>query len=203
MHKLNPVVRVLAWFLSDVCFFLKRKGAENIPAEGSAILVCNHIHMMDVACIARQCKRKVYFMAKKELFENKLMGWVFSKFGAFPISRGEADISGIRTAMKILKDGDLLVIFPEGTRNKKREEILLPLQEGVAMLALRCKAAIIPSWVEGGYRPWKRCTLLTCAPMDLKRYEDIRKPTQEDMQSLTGDIRAAMLQAREAHQKTF
>ena len=188
--------KVIAWFLTAICFRMKKSGRENIPNEGPVILVCNHIHMMDVACMYAQTRRRVWFMAKKELFENKLLGKLYSMFGAFPIDRGEADITGIRTAMKHLKDGDLLCIFPEGTRNKERKVPLLELQDGVAMLALRCKAEIVPSWLEGGYRPWKRVRILTGKKMDLSAYADIRKPTQEEVKKLTADIGKAMLECK-------
>ena len=191
------LAQAIAWLLTTVCYRLKRAGGENIPAQGPAILVCNHIHMMDIACIVRQTPRKMRIMAKKELFRNPLVGWFCSKVGAFPISRGDADVSGIRTAMQALHDGDLLCIFPEGTRNRKREVPLLPLQEGVAMLALRCRVDIIPSWIEGGYTPWNRCRMLTGEKMDLSAYAGIRKPTQEQMQQLTADIGKALLSCRD------
>lgn len=189
--------KVIAWFLTVVCFRIKRSGAEHIPQSGPVILVCNHIHMMDVACIYAQIRRRVWFMAKKELFENKFLGWLFSLFGAFPIDRGEADITGIRTAMKHLKDGDILCIFPEGTRNKERKVPLLPIQDGVAMLALRCKAEIVPSWIGGKYNPISRIRVLTGEKLDLSAYEDVRKPKQEDIAKLNEEIRLALLKCKE------
>ena len=191
-------IKFIAWFLTVICFRIKRSGAENIPASGPVILVCNHIHMMDVACIYAQVRRRVFFMAKKELFQNKFLSWLFRSFGAFPVARGEADVTAIRTAMKCLKDGDLLCIFPEGTRNKERKVPLLPLQDGVAMLALRCKAQIVPSWIEGGYRPWKRVRMITGKPMDLSDFADVRKPTQQDMTAVTERIGQALLDCRKA-----
>ena len=188
--------KCIAWFLTAICFRMKASGRENIPQSGPVILVCNHISMMDVACIYAQTKRRVWFMAKKEIFENKLLGAIFAGFGAFPINRGEADVAGIRTAMKHLKDGDLLCIFPEGTRNKKREVPLLPLQDGVAMLALRCKAAIVPSWIGGHYDPIRRARIVTGKPMDLSAYADVRKPSAEDMDKLNEEIRLALLQCK-------
>ena len=189
--------KFIAWFLTAICFRIKRSGRDNIPEKGPVILICNHISMMDVACIYAQTRRRVWFMAKKEIFENKLMGAIYSAFGAFPINRGEADVAGIRTAMKHLKDGDLLCIFPEGTRNKKREVPLLPLQDGVAMLALRCKADIVPTWVEGHYDPIRRIRVLTGEKMDLSAYADVRKPSQEDMDRLNEEIRQSLLGCRD------
>ena len=193
--------KVIAWFLADICFRMKASGKENIPDKGPVILVCNHIHMMDAACMYAQTGRRVWFMAKQELFKNKLLSAVFAAFGAFPVARGEADITAIRTAMKHLKDGDLLCIFPEGTRNKKREVPLLPLQDGVAMLALRCKAEIVPTWIAGKYNPIDRVRVYTGEKMDLSAYADVRKPTQEDIAKLNEDIRLALLGCKEALEK--
>lgn len=195
------LARCVAWFLTKICYRLKRSGGENIPESGAAILICNHIHMMDAACVLIQSKRPVHFMAKKELFENRLLAWTLGKIGAFPISRGEADVSGIRTAMKILRDGELLCIFPEGTRNKERRDPLLPLQEGVAMLALRCGVDVVPSWIEGGYRPWKRNRMITCEKMDMSAYAEIRKPGQQDMKRFTTQMENALLHCRDELEK--
>lgn len=108
------LLHVLSWLLTTLWFRLRKFGRENIPKEGPAILVCNHLRMMDTACIIAFSPRKVCFMAKKELFENPFLRAVLTSIGTFPISRGEADLSGIRTALRILKEGGLLCIFPEG-----------------------------------------------------------------------------------------
>ncbi len=192
------LLRFLGIVLTKCWFFLRKINVENIPAEGPAVLVGNHIHLMDVACVIAATHRHVYFMGKKELFENRFLAWVLRSIGTFPIARGEADISGIRTALRILKDGGLLCIFPEGTRNRERKEPLLPLQEGVAMISLRGKAPIVPFWIEGGYAPWKRCSILVGEKMDLSQYEGLRRVDAVTMKKLTGEIREALLRCREA-----
>ena len=190
------LLHVLSWLLTTLWFRLRKFGRENIPKEGPAILVCNHLRMMDTACIIAFSPRKVCFMAKKELFENPFLCAVLTSIGTFPISRGEADLSGIRTALKTLKDGGLLCIFPEGTRNKARKEPLLPLQEGVAMISLRAKAPIVPMWVDGGYAPWSRCVIGAGKPMDLGEYEGLRRVDAAAMKRLTAKMREDMLAVR-------
>ena len=190
------LLHVLSWLLTTLWFRLRKFGRENIPKEGPAILVCNHLRMMDTACIIAFSPRKVCFMAKKELFENPFLRVVLTSIGTFPISRGEADLSGIRTALKTLKDGGLLCIFPEGTRNKARREPLLPLQEGVAMISLRAKAPIVPMWVDGGYAPWSRCVIGAGKPMDLGEYEGLRRVDAAAMKRLTAKMREDMLAVR-------
>ena len=190
------LLHVLSWLLTTLWFRLRKFGRENIPKEGPAILVCNHLRMMDTACIIAFSPRKVCFMAKKELFENPFLRAVLTSIGTFPISRGEADLSGIRTALRILKEGGLLCIFPEGTRNKTRKEPLLPLQEGVAMISLRAKAPIVPMWVDGGYAPWSRCVIGAGKPMDLGEYEGLRRVDAAAMKRLTAKMREDMLAVR-------
>ena len=193
--------KFIAWFLTKVCLNMKASGRENIPESGPVILICNHIHWTDVACVYAQTGRRTWFMAKKELFSNKLLAPLFRAFGAFPIARGEADVAGIRTAMKHLKDGDMLCIFPEGTRNKERKVPLLPMQNGVAMLALRCKAEIVPSWIGGHHNPFKRVCMLTGEKMDLSAYADVRKPSQEDIAKLNEEMVQALLKCRDELEK--
>ena len=190
------LLHVLSWLLTTLWVRLRKFGRENIPKEGPAILVCNHLRMMDTACIIAFSPRKVCFMAKKELFENPFLRAVLTSIGTFPISRGEADLSGIRTALRILKEGGLLCIFPEGTRNKARKEPLLPLQEGVAMISLRAKAPIVPMWVDGGYAPWSRCVIGAGKPMDLGEYEGLRRVDAAAMKRLTAKMREDMLAVR-------
>lgn len=190
------LLHVLSWLLTTLWFRLRKFGRENIPKEGPAILVCNHLRMMDTACIIAFSPRKVCFMAKKELFENPFLRAVLTSIDTFPISRGEADLSGIRTALRILKEGGLLCIFPEGTRNKARKEPLLPLQEGVAMISLRAKAPIVPMWVDGGYAPWSRCVIGAGKPMDLGEYEGLRRVDAAAMKRLTAQMREDMLAVR-------
>ena len=190
------LLHVLSWLLTTLWFRLRKFGRENIPKEGPAILVCNHLRMMDTACIIAFSPRKVCFMAKKELFENPFLRAVLTSIDTFPISRGEADLSGIRTALRILKEGGLRCIFPEGTRNKARKEPLLPLQEGVAMISLRAKAPIVPMWVDGGYAPWSRCVIGAGKPMDLGEYEGLRRVDAAAMKRLTAKMREDMLAVR-------
>jgi 1-acyl-sn-glycerol-3-phosphate acyltransferase len=91
-------------------------GAENIPETGGVILATNHISLADPPVLAAALKRPLRYMAKIELFENKFFGNIITQLGAFPIERGAADRAAIRKALSIVANGELLVIFPEGSR---------------------------------------------------------------------------------------
>ena len=112
---LYAVVRVLAIGVLRGWFRVSFIGREHIPTEGPLIVAPNHKNFLDAFFVGLATRRKVRFMAKIELFKGPL-GWLFLHLGAFPVRRGEADAAALATARRILADGGLVVIFPEGTR---------------------------------------------------------------------------------------
>lgn len=109
-------------------------GRENLPEHG-ALLCPNHNSNWDPVLVALKVpvNYRLHIMAKKELFCNKVFDWVLRKLGAFPVDRGEGDIEAVKTALKAIKSGDNLLIFPEGTRVE--HEGALPAKGGVAVIA--------------------------------------------------------------------
>lgn len=122
-------------------FKIKFIGKEHEPKDGPLVVCANHISMADPLFLALVLKREVSFMAKAELFKNKLFGKFLRHIGVIPVKRGEADINAIKTALGVLKNGNVLGIFPEGTRNAESDEAA---KNGAAMLALKTKANILP-----------------------------------------------------------
>lgn len=131
-------------FLRIVFFILglKSEGIHKLPKEGPVIVAANHVSNWDPIIVAVALKRPVYFMAKEELFKNKLLGILFAKLHAFPVKRGSADIRAIRNAMGILAEGKVLGIFPEGSRKKVVPDATV--QTGVAMIALKSRTPVLP-----------------------------------------------------------
>lgn len=114
--------RVIVKGFANICFHLfyrvDIKGVENIPETGGAILCSNHIHALDSVLYVTRIKRMIYAMAKEELFNTKFKNWFMRAMGVFPVKRDSvASEEAIETAITHLHDGDLLAIFPEGTRN--------------------------------------------------------------------------------------
>jgi 1-acyl-sn-glycerol-3-phosphate acyltransferase len=125
---------------------MEKQGGENIPTQGAVLIAANHIAYFDPPLIGSASPRELYYMAKEELFENSLFGWLISKFNAFPISRGSFDREGIKRATEVLRKGNALLVFPEGTRSKDGN--LKEPKLGVAKLALETGAPVVPAYID-------------------------------------------------------
>lgn len=150
-NGVNPLVYWLVRGLFQpffhVYFRLSRVGREHIPATGPVIFAANHRSFLDPFVIATMARRPMYYVAKKELFSQRLQGWFLNSLGAFPIDRGHADEDAMGTARQILERGDCVLIFPEGTR--VRPGALGRPKRGVGRLALETGAPVVPVAVIG------------------------------------------------------
>src|SRR4051794_18987600 len=147
----NPIVY---WLVRGVIqpffhlyFRLSRIGREHVPQEGPVIFAANHRSFLDPFVIGCMMRRPIYYVAKKELFYNRLQGWFLNSLGAFPIDRGTGDADAMATAREILERGDCVLIFPEGTRI--RPGGLGRPKRGVGRLALETGAPVVPVAVIG------------------------------------------------------
>ena len=125
------------------------RGRRNVPQSGPVILAPNHVSDLDPPLVGVSCGRWPYTMAKAELFRG-IFGWVIEQMGTFPVHRGEADRKALRIARRLLKEGQAIIIFPEGTRS--RDGRLQAPEIGVALLAHGAKAAIVPIFLGGTER---------------------------------------------------
>ena len=138
-------------FVLDLLFglFTRRRvrGRENVPRKGGAIFVSNHINLVDSPLLGISLGRRVAFMAKEEVFNSRIIGYIMSSFGAFPVSKWRPDRKALQRAIQILEDGKSLVIFPEGMRSRSRR--LKLAFHGAALIASRSGAPIIPVGITG------------------------------------------------------
>lgn len=169
---------------------INRKG---LDAKGPAIFVSNHLSMVDPVLIALLAGRNIHYMAKQELFVHPLGRWFFKAIFAFPINRKSADLVSLRNALKLLKNGKVFGIFPEGKRSVTGE--LDELENGAAFLALRSGAPLVPIQIHPrSYRTW-RPKLIVGEPLYAKDVVgDL--PHGEQAVALTAALESAMLELR-------
>ena len=141
-------------------FWLKRMGREHIPARGGVILAPNHRSFLDPWVVGVCLRRPVYFVAKRELFEKRWMGWLLNSLGAFPIRRGESDVEAMETARTLVERGEAVLIFPEGTRIRRGS--LGDPKRGVGRLALETGAPVVPIAVFGTERARRGLLIRPC-----------------------------------------
>ncbi len=114
-------------------------GTEHLPKTGGFILAANHITNMDPFAVGQGTGRRVHFMAKKELFRSRLGHWFQTTGNAFPVDRSKADLTAIKTTLRLLQAGQIVVIFPQGTRGGE------VARGGVGFFALKANVPIVPA----------------------------------------------------------
>ena len=169
----------------------KVTGLENIPTEGGFIICANHIHWNDCLYLAAKIRpRRITYLSKAEVFSNKLFSLVLGEkgLGAIPIHRGETDLTAVRTCLQAVKDGKTLGIFPQGTRSK--DNTPTPMLNGVSMIAMRAGVPIIPAYIDGPYRLFKRIDVRIGKPIDISDLG--RRPDAATMDAITARIADAI-----------
>jgi 1-acyl-sn-glycerol-3-phosphate acyltransferase len=163
----GPVYSLMTWAWRQVFRIggWKIYGRENVPKTGGVILAPNHASLLDPPIVGCASPRRVTTMGKAELFDQrwlgfKILGWIIQRMATFPVKRGASDRRALRRAAQVLKDGEALVIFPEGTRTRTGE--LGAGEIGVAMIAHQNKVQIVPVYLGGTgaalsprYRPFR------------------------------------------------
>lgn len=160
------------WFLRIICRIIFKifvpvtvLNKEKMPAEGACIVAPNHETMMDMFMIGYKIKRKINWMAKQELFKFKPFGWLIKKCGAYPVKRDNHDVGGANHTVNLLKSGEAVGIFPQGTRSKGRGLALIP-KPGFIRLALDTDAKIVPIAIWGKIRIFGRVYVKFGDPVD-------------------------------------
>lgn len=178
-------VQAIAYIPGKILFPAKIYGRKNLP-KGKAILTMNHTSNIDAILMVLGTYEKKYFLAKKELFKNKLMGGFLKGMGAIKIDRAGADVGAIKNALTVLKKDKKLIIFPEGTRSKSDEMNLGEVKNGSAMLAIKSKTPIVPVWVYNRPRAFRMSKVLIGKPYELSEFYGQR--LSEEVLSKASDI---------------
>jgi 1-acyl-sn-glycerol-3-phosphate acyltransferase len=146
-------VKLIRLWLFLFCHW-RVSGRRNVPMHGPVIIAPNHISYLDPPIVGSAFDRQIFFMAKVELFEVPFLGWLIRQCGAFPVRRGVADRAALRQADELLHGGEAVRVCPEGTRSEDGR--LVPAELGIAMLALRTGAPVLPIGVDGTDRSLPR-----------------------------------------------
>jgi 1-acyl-sn-glycerol-3-phosphate acyltransferase len=147
-------MRMILQIMAVLMFRVRYSGQKNIPAEGSVLVVSNHQSHFDPPLVGIACGRHMNFLARGSLFNFGPFGRAINSLNAIPIDREGIGLSGIKESLKRLKRGEMLLIFPEGTRTPDGE--IKPFRPGFTSLAVRSGAAILPVAIEGAYQCWPK-----------------------------------------------
>ena len=128
-------------------FRVRVHGREKVPRSGAFVVAPSHRSLMDIFFTAYVTRRRIRFMAKRELFAKRFLAWLLTAGGGFPVDRGSADRAALRAAQQALEGGEPVAIFPEGTRNHGPE--IGTLFDGAAYLAARLRVPVVPVAIGG------------------------------------------------------
>lgn len=207
MNKINLAYRLgragcvfFTWLFGPV----KAYNKENVPNEGPVCLMPNHISYLDPPVAGCLLKRKVYFMAKAELFKVPVLGPMIASFGAFPVKRGVADRRALVRAMELLRQNEIVNIFPEGKRSKDGE--IGEANKGSIDIALKTNAIIIPTLILGTQYSLSTINkglhkhpikVIYGKPLNVEKYKDLEK--NEILENLAKDWKNSLLDMKEKY----
>ena len=146
--------RVLIRLASTYAFQVRYSGQENVPLSGGVLVAANHQSHLDPPLIGAGCGRQMSYLARESLFRFAPFAWLIRSFGAIPIDREGLGLSGVKETLRRLKQGKMVLVFPEATRTRDGE--IGRFKPGFASMAARGNAAILPAVIEGAYHVWPR-----------------------------------------------
>ena len=188
------VLFCFVWVIGQLLRLLFRvevKGRENLPKHG-ALLCPNHASDIDPVLIGLclPIDYHLHFMAKNELFQNRLLGWFLRALGAFPVNREATDIQAVKTALKVIREGENLLIFPEGTTIHGgigfHDGLPAHAHSGIAMIGVRSGAVLIPVFVGGEKKLFRKTTIIFGKPYVPQIVG--RRGTSEELQKIADDV---------------
>ena len=180
---------------------IKFKDQQKIPSEKGIIVASNHVSYYDPFAVGTGLKRKIHWMAKKELFEEKFIGPLISLMASFPVDRENLDRGVLKKSLQIIKDGDALGIFPEGTRSE--DGTIGEGNKGVAVISLMSGAPIVPAALVGSLHCLVRTTPFPKFQRILVKYGDPIYPDQfegkkkEKIEKITQKVMESIRQLKE------
>ena len=167
------VFRPILFIFYKLFYRVKIFDKDNVIKKGKCIVICNHLCKMDIFVVGALYPNKTMFLAKKEWFNNKILGWLLRVMGAIPIDRDKPSLKSIKETLNVLKEDKRLGVFPEGTRNKISNEIM-EIKQGTSMFAVKGKALITPVVIYSKVKMFKKNYAIVGKPIDLSSYYDVK-----------------------------
>jgi len=163
-------MKPLSWFCytfsglaAKTVFSYRAFGQENIIEEGPAIMAANHQSYLDPPLVGITCRNELYFLARKTLFEKKLLGSLISRVNALPVDLSRGDLTAVRTIINLLKEGHRTVIFPEGTRSLDGK--IQQARPGIGMIIAKTLVPVVPMRIFGSFQAWPKGGKITPHPI--------------------------------------
>jgi len=197
-------MKPLYWFcytsaglIARTVFGYRAFGQENIIEQGPAIMAANHQSYLDPPLVGITCRNEVYFLARKTLFEKKLLGPLISRVNALPVDLARGDLAAVRAIINLLKDGHRTVIFPEGTRS--RDGKIQPARPGIGMIIVKTRVPVVPMRIFGSFEAWPkggkitphRVTVVVGKPIRFAK-EDLAESNRETYQKISEQVLATI-----------
>ena len=182
----RAIIKFFLKITNLLLFRVENIGAENIPKEGPCIICPNHTSNWDPPVIEAAITRNdVYILAKEEMFANGFLIWLAKKTHVLPVKRGKQDVAVLKNSLKVLKNGNIILLFPEGTRNGMKK--YGKLQNGAALMALRSGVPVIPVGIQGNYKPFHKVKINYGKPLDFSKY-DSKNAEKETLDKISKEI---------------
>jgi 1-acyl-sn-glycerol-3-phosphate acyltransferase len=162
-------------------------GLENFPKDGGVLLCANHIDNLDPPVVGLTAPRPVSFMAKAELFSAPILKTLLPHIRAFPVKRGLSDREALRSGLRLLKEGNVLGLFPEGTRSKTGE--LGKGLSGAGFFALRSNAHVVPCAIIGPYKPFRKLKVVYGKPISMSELREQKVNAEQATQAIMDQIK--------------
>ncbi len=186
MNKFYSIIYSILWVLAGILFPWRAVNQNRVPKEGGVVICANHTSFLDpiLVLMAATKKRQIHVVAKAELFKIPVLNWILKGIEMIPVKRGASDISAFKECLRVLRNGELLLIFPEGTRVKEGQEA--EAHPGAIVMAARSNVPVMPVYIGKKKRLFRKTDVIFGEPYMLQ-FEG-RKPTPEESQRMTREL---------------
>ena len=182
---IHRILQFILWWIFKIIYPTKFVGKENLP-KGACIIASNHTSNLDGVLVGLNTWERKKYLAKKELFDKKFVGFILKHIGGIKIDRSISDVGAIKECLKVLKEGKKLMIFPEGTRTKSESMELGEVKHGVAMFAIKAKVKIVPFYINRRPKAFHKTVMTYGEPFELSQFYGMK--VDSEVLSEAGEI---------------